>query len=105
MAITVLFAGALPAMAAGGNDFVCPVWNSDSQAGAKNPNAVEIGGGDYTIIPGLNRGNSGKVGTQRADTLNVPDGATNMNGDGTPGGTHASPGDSDYSAIWNGDAS
>lgn len=68
-------------------DFVCPVLKP--QVGAHNPNAVAIGGGDYTVIPG------------KADHLNVPDHATNMDGAGTPPGTHARPGDRDYTAIWN----
>ena len=63
-------------------DFVCPVFNSEA-VGAHNPNAVQIGGGDYTIIP------SG------AQYLDVPDHATNGDGAGT------SPGDKNYSAIWN----
>lgn len=90
---------ALPAFAhEGGNDFVCPVFKS-AAVGAHNPNAVPIFGGDYTILPGFRAG----LGEQRADHLDVPDKATNMNGNGSPGGAHAAPGDPDYSAIWNGD--
>ena len=98
-AIGALFAGALPAMAAGGTDFVCPVFNANSQAGEKNPNAINIGDGTPafdTILPGLNRGNSGKAGTQRANHLDVPDGATNGNGTGViHGAANSAPGDSD----------
>lgn len=79
-----LLATAAPAFA----DFVCPVFKSSS-VGQHNPNAEQIGGGDYAIVP------------QGADHLNVPDHATNMDGAGSPGGAHARPGDRDYSAIWN----
>ena len=82
---------AVPAFAhEGGTDFVCPVFNSNAAVGEHNPNAIMISGGDYTIIP------SG------AQHLSVPDQATNMDGSGTPMGTHASTGDTNYSAIWNG---
>jgi len=81
------------AFAAGGppektDGFVCPVFNANSQAGAKNPNAVEIGGGDYTIL---------------GPNVSVPVHATNGDGEGSPPGPHSSPGDSDYTAIWSGD--
>jgi hypothetical protein len=90
---------ALPAFAhEEGNDFVCPVFKS-AAVGEHNPNAVEIGDGDYTILPGYRAG----LGEQRADHLDVPDKATNMNGNGSPPGAHASPGDPNYTAIWNGD--
>jgi len=65
--------------------FICPVFNSDSAVGAKNPNAVEIGGGDYTVL---------------GPDVRVPLGATNADGAGSPGGAHSAPGDSDYTAIW-----
>ena len=68
-------------------DFVCPVFNDGAAVGEKNPNAVGIADGDYTII---------------GPDVAVPDGATNGDGDGSPGGEHASPGDSDYTAIWSG---
>jgi len=67
--------------------FVCPVFNSDSMAGAKNPNAVAIGQGDYTIV---------------GPDVSVPVIATNGDGSGTPPGPHSSPGDTDYTAIWSG---
>ncbi len=66
------------------------MFNSDA-VGEHNPNAIPIADGDYSIIPG----NSGH--------LSVPDTATNADGDGSPAGDHSSPGDSDYTAIWNGD--
>lgn len=68
-------------------DFVCPVFNSNSAVGEKNPNAIPIAGGDYTIV---------------GPHIGVPDNATNGDGAGSPGGDHSSPGDSDYSAIWSG---
>lgn len=86
--VAMLLPGA--AFAGSGNDFVCPVLNPT--VGAHNPNAVAIGGGDYTVAP------SGAM------HLNVPDQATNMDGSGTPPGAHSRPGDKDYTAIWNGDA-
>lgn len=89
LAITVLMAIAAPARAAEGDDFVCPVFNS-SAVGEHNPNAVPIGGGDSTILPG------------NATGLNVPDQATNGDGAGSPAGDHARPGDRDYTAVWNG---
>jgi len=46
---------------------------------------VEIGGGDYTVA---------------GPDVSVPSHATNQDGEGTPGGEHASPGDTDYTAIW-----
>ena len=67
--------------------FVCPVFNADSQAGANNPNAANIGGGDTSII---------------GPNVSVPTHATNGDGSGTPPGPHSSTGDSDYSAIWSG---
>lgn len=67
--------------------FVCPVFNDESAVGENNPNAVQIGGGDYTIV---------------GPEVSVPTGATNDDGAGTPGGEHASPGDPTYTAIWAG---
>jgi hypothetical protein len=67
--------------------FVCPVFNDGSAAGEHNPNAVQIGGGDYTVI---------------GPNVSVPIHATNGNGAGSPGGDHSTPGDSDYTAIWSG---
>ena len=67
--------------------FVCPVFNS-AAVGAHNPNAVMIGGGDYSII---------------GPEVSVPDHATNGNGAGSPGGAHSRPGDTNYTAIWSQD--
>jgi len=65
--------------------FVCPVFNADA-VGAHNPNAVRIGGNDYSII---------------GPDVVVPTHATNGDGAGSPGGAHSSPGDANYTAIWN----
>jgi len=67
--------------------FVCPVFNSISAVGAHNPNAVQIAGGDYTVI---------------GPSVSVPTHATNGDGAGSPGGAHSTPGDSDYTAVWSG---
>ncbi len=67
--------------------FVCPVFNQNSAVADHNPNAVPIGGSDYSVI---------------GPDVSVPINATNADGSGTPGGTHSSPGDSDYTAIWSG---
>ena len=70
---------AVPAFA----DFVCPV-----------ANVITIAGGDTSILPG-------KAGDPANSPVSVPDHATNGGGSGSPGGPHAVPGDSDYTAIWN----
>jgi hypothetical protein len=75
------------------DSFVCPVFNPESQAGAKTPNAFGIGGGDTSIKPG-------NAFTHPDGPVSVPEGATNQDGDGTPPGTHAGPGDEGYTAIW-----
>lgn len=66
-----------------GGSFVCPVISTE--AVLNSPNGAAIGGGDYSII---------------GPDVVVPMHATNDNGAGTPGGDHASPGDSTYTAIW-----
>ncbi len=63
--------------------FVCPVITTD--AVLNSPNGAAIGGGDYSII---------------GPDVSIPIGATNDNGAGAPGGAHASPGDTTYTAIW-----
>ena len=87
----LFLASALPTFAASGNDFVCMVFNENSAVGEHNPNASPLPSGEYTMAPA------------GAHHLNVPDTATNADGTGTAGGAHASPGDSNYTAIWNGD--
>lgn len=66
-----------------GGAFVCPVISTDAVLNAKN--GIEINGA-YSIL---------------GPTVSVPVGATNGDGSGTPGGTFASPGDTNYTAIWN----
>jgi hypothetical protein len=75
-----------------GTDFVCPVIPSQA-VGEHNPIAGPLGDtGTYTVVPA----------TSQANQMNVPDYATNMDGTGVPGGPQAAPGDTDYTAIWNG---
>lgn len=75
-------------------DFVCPVLPVSSQ-GLEHQKAgfITISGGDTSILPGKAGGASSPV--------DVPAGATNQEGAGSPSGAHASPGDPGYSAIWN----
>jgi hypothetical protein len=74
--------------------FVCPVITSEA-VGLHNPQAGPLGAtGNYTVVPATaNNGN-----------LFVPEHATNGGGSGLPGGPHAAPGDTDYTAIWSKDA-
>lgn len=68
-----------------GGAFVCPVIKTEAVfLHAKN--GIQISGGDYSIL---------------GPTISVPVHATNDNGAGSPGGAHASPGDTSYTAIWN----
>jgi hypothetical protein len=87
LALVASFAlvGTAQAAAEKTDGFVCPVLSST--VGGHNPNAVLIGGGDYSVI---------------GPNVSVPLQATNADGAGTPGGAHSAPGDSDYSAIWSG---
>lgn len=77
--------------------FVCPVFNDNSAVGDKNPNAFMIYDGDYSILPGK----AGEHGPNVAEHMSVPIHATNGDGTGSPPGPHSSPGDSNYTAIWN----
>ena len=86
------FSMAAPHQGNAGTDFVCPVITSQA-VGEHNPIAAPLGAtGTYTVVPT----------TSQANNLNVPDHATNMDGAGVPGGPQAAPGDTDYTAIWNG---
>ena len=71
--------------------FVCPVILSEA-VGDNNPQAGELGGdsGTYTVVPA----------TANNGDLSVPITATNADGAGLPGGPHAAPGDTNYTAIW-----
>ena len=77
------------------NPFVCPVLSVPAQAVDNSGRFNSIGNGQYTCAPGA---------AGSADTINgnVPNHATNADGAGSPGGTHAAPGDSGYTAIWSG---
>ena len=78
-------------------DFVCPVLPANQNAVnqvSDNANWITISGGDTSILPGA-------AGDPASSPVSVPDQATNMNGAGSPGGTHAGPGDSGYTAVWN----
>jgi hypothetical protein len=91
-ALTILGTAVLPSVSSAAAPektagFVCPVLSVT--VGAHNPNAITIADGDYSLIPS---------GTPH--TIMVPVTATNADGDGAPGGAHASPGDRDYTAIW-----
>lgn len=74
-------------VAAGGMEkvegFVCPVIRGKGVA--KNEKFFPIAGGFYSF---------------HGPDVAVPIHATNANGAGRPGGEHASPGDTDYTAIW-----
>ena len=68
--------------------FVCPVLGG--KAGGEHGNSVPspfiyISGGDTSVL---------------GPDVSVPIHATNDNGNGSPGGEHASPGDPGYTAIW-----
>ena len=76
-------------------DFVCPVFEAGSAPIDHNKNLIPIAGGDYTIFPGKAGVAPGGVG------VDYPDQATNLDGTGDPGGTHAAPGDPGYSPLWN----
>lgn len=77
----------LDSVAAGGvervDGFVCPVISTD--AVLNSVNGAAIAGGDYTIA---------------GPDVSIPLLATNGAGAGSPGGSHSSPGDTDYTAIW-----
>ncbi|OGO14937.1 MAG: hypothetical protein A2Z14_16980 [Chloroflexi bacterium RBG_16_48_8] len=71
--------------------FVCPVLGGQAGAdrGNSDPEKIqEIDGGDYTVAN---------------PDVSVSEHATNDEGDGSPGGDHASSGDPGYTAIWDKD--
>jgi hypothetical protein len=78
------------------DSFVCPVLKP-VVGDSNNPNIFPIADGDYSILPGKA---AGDPGTHLNSPVAVPEGATNGDGDGSPGGWHAKPGDTDYTAIW-----
>jgi hypothetical protein len=81
--------------------FVCPVLTVDENAvthtgGGKDGHFNDIGDGEYTFGPGA-------AGDRERFNGNVPNHATNEDGEGVPkGGSRSSPGDTDYTAIWSG---
>lgn len=78
--------------------FVCPVLKLNENAVEQTDGKfAEIGEGEYTFGPGA-------AGTPETFNGNVPDGATNADGAGSPVGAHSAPGDSDYTAIWSGNS-
>ena len=89
----VLFVGATGFAAAEEPEFtdafVCHVLGGEVGENGNADVFTVIGGGDVTIIA-----------TSPDDPISVPVHATNDDGAGTPGGDHASPGDSGYTAIW-----
>jgi hypothetical protein len=81
--------------------FVCPVLTVDENAvshtgGDEGEGQFNtIGEGEYTFGPGA-------AGSRDTFNGNVPNLATNGDGEGVPPGPRSSPGDTDYTAIWSG---
>jgi hypothetical protein len=74
--------------------FVCPVLTVPQRAVDSSGKFGPIGDGTFTFAPG-----SAGISLNG----NVPDTATNADGAGSPtAGDHASPGDTNYTAIWSG---
>jgi len=93
--VVAAFAG--PGAGVAAADFVCPVLPiSESAKENSNANLITISGGDSSILPG-------KAGDELNSPVDAPSQATNDEGAGSPAGSHASPGDSGYTAIWNTD--
>jgi hypothetical protein len=78
------------------NPFVCPVLTISDQAAIHADGHFNyLGDGQYTFGPG-------KAGDPATFNGNVPNHATNLDGAGSPPGTHSAPGDTNYTAIWSG---
>jgi hypothetical protein len=77
--------------------FVCPVITPNENAVANSGRFASLGNGEYTFGPGA-------AGDPATFNGNVPNDATNADGTGSPGGDHAAPGESDYTAIWSGNS-
>lgn len=81
--------------------FVCPVLSVNENAvahtggGEGDGRFNSIGNDEYTFGPGA-------AGDPDTFNGNVPNHATNGDGDGVPPGPRSSPGDTDYTAIWSG---
>ena len=83
-----------PSAGAAWADFVCPVLPISEQGKQHGKaNFITISGDDTSILPGA-------AGDPESSPVDVPAGATNQDGAGSPSGAHASPGDPGYSAIW-----
>jgi hypothetical protein len=95
IALAIGFAAVLgPGAGTASADFVCPVLKVPQEARDQSGRFATLPSGEATILPG-------KAGDSTASPIDVPAHATNADGTGSAGGAHASPGDSDYSAIWN----
>jgi hypothetical protein len=95
--VTSLTAAILAGPAAGSAlaDFVCPVLPVSGNATThERAGFITISGGDTSILPGI-------AGDDAVSPVDVPSGATNDEGAGSPGGSHDSPGDTGYTGIWN----
>ena len=91
----VVVVAALATVTPGSADFVCPVLPvADAAVDNSEAGCITTAGGDTSILPGA-------AGDPTDSPVDVPDGATNDDGAGSPGGAHAVPGDPDYTAIWN----
>lgn len=83
--------------------FVCPVLTVNESAvshtggGEGEGHFNSIGEGEYTFGPGA-------AGNPETFNGNVPNDATNGDGEGVPLGPRSSPGDTDYTAIWSGNS-
>jgi hypothetical protein len=91
LGVAAIFGG--PGAGAAWADFVCPVLSVPQQARDHSGQFVTLPSGEATILPG-------KAGDATQSPVDPPDHATNSDGTGSPGGDHASPGDRDYSPIW-----
>jgi hypothetical protein len=95
--VTSLTAAILAGPAAGSAlaDFVCPVLPVSNEGEThQSAGFITISDGDASILPGI-------AGDSGASPVGVPSQATNDDGAGSPGGSHDSPGDTGYTAIWN----
>ena len=93
--VPVVIVAALATVTQGSADFVCPVLPvADAAVDNEQAGFIDIAGEDTSILPGA-------AGHPTDSPVDVPDGATNYDGAGSPGGDHAVPGDQGYTAIWN----
>jgi hypothetical protein len=84
LAVTPVFAAPPPRE----SGFICPVLGGQAgENGNSDKQPFVIPPGGFTTVIGPD--------------VTVPEHATNLNGDGSPGGPFASPGEADYSPIWN----